>query len=92
MTFQRNYSVLMGDILLAGRLVVLKREFTPAARATGCSGQRIVLQHLLPDTTGQVVVAFSFALADAIPIKSALSFLDLGLPLCQPQRAKDGQT
>ena len=67
--------------LVRARFLSLKeREFTLAARATGCSEQRIVLRHLLPNTAGQIAVAFSFAVADAILIESALSFLGLGLP------------
>ena len=67
--------------LVRARFLSLKeQEFTLAARATGCSDPRIVLRHLLPNTAGQIAVAFSFAVADAILIESALSFLGLGLP------------
>jgi len=71
--------------LVRARVLTLKQqEFTLAARATGCTGQRIVLRHLVPNTMGQIAVAFSFAVSDAILIESALSFLGLGLPPGQP--------
>ena len=70
--------------LVRGQFLSLKeREFVQAARAIGCPGRRIVVRHLLPNTSGQIGVSFSFALADAILIESALSFLGLGLPASQ---------
>ena len=71
--------------LVRGQFLSLKeREFVQAARAIGCTGRRIVLRHLLPNTSGQIAVSFSFTLAEAILIESALSFLGLGFPASQP--------
>lgn len=71
--------------LVRARFLSLKeQEFTLAARATGCSNARIVVRHLLPNTSALIAVSFSFAVADAILIESALSFLGLGLPPGQP--------
>ena len=71
--------------LIRGQFLSLKeRDFVQAARAIGCSGWRIVSRHLLPNTASQIVVFFTLALADAILIESALSFLGLGLPPGQP--------
>jgi peptide/nickel transport system permease protein len=71
--------------LVRARFLSLKeQEFTLAARATGCSNARIVVRHLLPNTSALIAVAFSFAVADAILIESALSFLGLGLPPGRP--------
>jgi peptide/nickel transport system permease protein len=71
--------------LVRGQFLSLKeRDFVLAARATGCSGVRIVGRHLLPNTLGPILVFFSLALADAILLESALSFLGLGLPAGQP--------
>lgn len=54
-------------------------EFVDAARALGLSDRRIIVRHLLPHTTGPVLVAVTLGLAQAIIIESALSFLGFGL-------------
>jgi peptide/nickel transport system permease protein len=67
--------------LVRGQLLSLKeRDFVQAAQAIGCPRWRIIFHHLLPNTSGSIVVFFTLAVADAILIESALSFLGLGLP------------
>jgi len=75
----------LARLLVRGQFLSLKeRDFVQAARTIGCSAWRIVFRHLLPNTSSQIAVFFTLALADAILIKSALSFLGLGLPPSQP--------
>jgi peptide/nickel transport system permease protein len=71
--------------LVRGRFLTLREgDMVLAARATGCTGRRIVLHHLLPNTLAEIAVFFSLALADAILVESALGFLGLGLPPGRP--------
>jgi peptide/nickel transport system permease protein len=71
--------------LVRGRFLSLReRGFVLAARATGSTGWRIVLRHMLPNTLGEITVFVTLVLADAILVESALSFLGLGLPPGQP--------
>lgn len=71
------------DIARLVRAEVLKlkgQDFVTAARALGLSDFRILTRHLLPNAIGPVLVAATFAVASAILIESALSFLGLGPP------------
>ena len=57
-----------------------EKEFVEAARALGASRVRIVVQHILPNALGPVIVAASIDVAGAILAESTLSFLGLGFP------------
>jgi peptide/nickel transport system permease protein len=65
--------------VVRGSVLTLKpNEYVDAARAAGASETRTVLQHILPGTTGPIIVQVSLALAYAILAEAALSFLGLG--------------
>lgn len=55
-------------------------DFITATRALGLSDASILVRHLLPNALSPVLVAATFAVASAILIESALSFLGLGAP------------
>ncbi|MCL4493841.1 MAG: ABC transporter permease [Firmicutes bacterium] len=61
-------------------LSLKRRDYVEAARALGASNWRIMIQHLLPNVMGVVIVNATFQVADAILTVAALSFLGLGLP------------
>lgn len=61
-------------------LAIREREFVEAARALGASRLRQVLQHILPNAIGPVIVVGTISVAEAIIAESTLSFLGLGFP------------
>ncbi|MGH9164980.1 MAG: ABC transporter permease [Acidimicrobiales bacterium] len=64
------------------RSVVLslrEQEFVEAARAMGASDARIIARHLLPNSLGVIVVNATLAVALAILVETALSFLGFGI-------------
>jgi len=66
--------------LLRGETLTLKvREYVEAARMMGARRTRVMARHILPNTTGIIVVNVTFAVADAILALAGLSFLGLGL-------------
>lgn len=65
--------IVRGQVLLARELT-----FVEAARATGCSGPRILLRHILPNVMAPVLVEATFGMAGAIIAEAGLSFLGLG--------------
>ena len=69
----------MARIVRAMILSLREREFAEAARAAGASGRRILFRHLLPHTSGPVIVRASLRVGGAILAEAALSFLGLGL-------------
>jgi peptide/nickel transport system permease protein len=69
------YSRVVRGVVLSLR----EQEFIEAARAMGGSDARIVLRHLLPNVTGPVIVAATIAVATAILVEAALSFLGFGI-------------
>jgi len=73
------------------RSVVLQlksRAFVEAAAASGASGRRILLRHVAPNAVDEVLILASVALAGAVIIEAALSFLGLG---AQPPTPSWGQ-
>lgn len=67
-------------ILLTRGLVLGLRDhdFVIAARAVGCQEGRILVRHILPNTTSSLVVSQTFRIAAGILTVSSLSFLGLG--------------
>ena len=61
-------------------LSLREKEFVEAARALGASKPRLVVQHILPNALGPVIVAGTIDVAAAIIAESTLSFLGLGFP------------
>ena len=61
-------------------LSLREKEFVEAARALGASKPRLVIQHILPNALGPVIVAGTIDVAAAIIAESTLSFLGLGFP------------
>jgi peptide/nickel transport system permease protein len=60
------------------------KEYVEAARAVGLLPQRILLRTILPNTLGTVIIRITEAVAGAVLLESALSFLGLGVPLPAP--------
>jgi peptide/nickel transport system permease protein len=61
-------------------LSLKKAEFVEAAVATGCSNQRLIVRHILPNGVAPAIVAASFVVGRAILTEAGLSFLGLGDP------------
>jgi peptide/nickel transport system permease protein len=65
--------------LVHGQVLALKTlEYVQAARAFGGSRREIVINHLVRNVVGTVVVQATFEVANAILLFAALSFLGLG--------------
>ncbi|MDV6011552.1 ABC transporter permease [Haloechinothrix sp. LS1_15] len=60
-------------------LSIREKEFVTAARSFGASSVRIITKHVLPNTVGIIIVSVTLAIATAIILESALSFLGLGV-------------
>jgi peptide/nickel transport system permease protein len=66
--------------LVRGSVLTLReREFILAARAIGVRDWRIILQHLLPNLAGPVIVLMTLNVATNILLESSLTFLGLGV-------------
>lgn len=66
--------------LVRGSVLTLReREFILSARAIGVRDWRIILQHLLPNLIGPVIVLLTLNVATNILLESSLTFLGLGV-------------
>lgn len=60
-------------------LSVKNQEFVQAAKSIGASNLRIIIKHVLPQTTSFVIVAMTLSVPSYILSESGLSFLGLGI-------------
>lgn len=60
-------------------LSLREREFVLSARAIGVTDWRIILQHVLPNLLGPVIVLMTLSVASNILLESSLTFLGLGV-------------
>jgi len=60
-------------------LSLREKEFVEAARAIGVSDRRIIFRHMLPNALGPIIVSATLAIAGAILVETALSYLGLGV-------------
>jgi len=66
--------------LVRGRVLALREaEFVAAARSLGASVNRVLIRHVLPQTSDVIVVRSVIGLAGVILGEAALSFLGLGV-------------
>ncbi len=66
-------------------LAVLELEYVEACRAVGASAPRIILGHVMPNASSQLIVQATLMLGTAILIASGLSFLGLGVQPPNPE-------
>jgi len=69
-------------------LSLREKEYVEAAKAAGSGDLRIMFRHILPNTLGPIVVAGTLAVAAAIIVESALSFLGFGIKDPTPSLGK----
>lgn len=60
-------------------LSVKNQEYVQAAKSIGASHLRIIIKHILPQTTSFVIVAMTLSVPSYILSESGLSFLGLGI-------------
>ncbi|MEJ2858792.1 MULTISPECIES: ABC transporter permease [unclassified Saccharothrix] len=60
-------------------LSLREKEFIEAARALGASTFRIIFKHILPNTVDVIIVNATLAIAQAVLLEAALSFIGLGV-------------
>jgi len=66
--------------LVRGEFLSLReKEFVEAARALGAKPNRIIFKHILPNTVGVITVSATLAIASAILLETALSYLGFGV-------------
>lgn len=73
-TWARFARVVRADVM-----ALKETDFVTAARATGVRNGRIILNHLVPNILGPVIVLASLGIGGVIILEAALSFLGLGL-------------
>jgi peptide/nickel transport system permease protein len=69
----------LARIVRANILSLRERDFVSASRALGASDGRIILAHLLPNTTAPLIVSATLGVANAILAEAYVSFLGLGV-------------
>ena len=69
-------------------LSVREHDYVTAAQVIGCSSNRILLRHILPNVLAPVIVLATLGIPNAIIAGASLSFLGLGI---QPPTADWGE-
>jgi peptide/nickel transport system permease protein len=71
---------LLARVVRAEMLSLKEREFVEAARASGASGARIVVQEILPNALPAGLAFLGLILAQVLLIEASLGFIGLGDP------------
>jgi peptide/nickel transport system permease protein len=67
--------------VIRGEVLSLKeRDFVAQARIAGCSGPRIIVHHLFPNTLNTLIVLLTLQIGYVILVEASLSFLGAGIP------------
>jgi peptide/nickel transport system permease protein len=69
----------LARIVRANILSLRERDYISAATALGASDRRLILGHLIPNTTAPLVVAATLGVATAILAEAYVSFLGVGV-------------
>ncbi len=65
---------------LRGKVIATRRvDYVRAAVAVGASDRRIILRHIIPNTSSHVIVWATYSLPEIILLESFLSFLGVGV-------------
>jgi peptide/nickel transport system permease protein len=72
----------------AGVLTARVQPYAEAARALGASHSRVLVRHIVPNIMGPIIIQATLAMAAAVLIEAALSYLGLGT---QPPTASWGR-
>jgi peptide/nickel transport system permease protein len=72
------YLPIFARVARGGALTVKTREYIEASRSLGAGHERIIFNHLLPNSIAPSIVQLSLAFSWAILTEAALSFLGLG--------------
>ncbi|MCG3401604.1 ABC transporter permease [Staphylococcus massiliensis] len=73
----------MSRVVRGQFLKIKNEEFVLAARTLGVSNWSIIFKHILPNTTGAIIVTSMFTVPHAIFFEAFLSFIGLGIPAPQ---------
>jgi len=73
------YTPILARVVRAAVLVAKAEVYVEGARALGAPAGRLVLRHILPNSTTPVLVQASVLMAIAILVEAALSFLGVGV-------------
>jgi oligopeptide transport system permease protein len=74
-----SYWSSMARIVRSEVMRIKNEEFVLAARVLGASNRRMLLQHLIPNAMGPILVTLTFSIPQAIFAESFLSFVGLGV-------------
>ncbi len=77
-----------GRLIRSKVLSVKEEEYIMAARITGMSDRRLLLQHVLPNSVTPIIVQGTLGIATAILEAAALGFLGLGAQPGEPEWGK----
>jgi peptide/nickel transport system permease protein len=79
LVFAFSLWVLVARVVRARIATLRSQEFVDAARALGASDRRIFLRHILPNSAGVVVVAFTSLIGQIIIIDATVEFFGFGI-------------
>ena len=66
-------------------LTIAGQDFVEAARASGMADLRIILQHIIPNAIGPIIVQATMSVANIIILTAGLSFLGMGVQPPSPE-------
>jgi ABC-type dipeptide/oligopeptide/nickel transport system permease subunit len=78
----------MARFVRSQTLVLRESDFVLAARSLGANNRRIIIQHILPNVAGLIIVASTLDIASVVVNEAVLSLLGLGIQPPDPSIGK----
>ena len=74
-----GFGAYLGRVVYSQAVTLRERDFVLAARTAGVSRRRILLRHIVPHVMPSIIVFCTLAVATAIQLEAALSYVGLGI-------------
>ncbi len=75
-----NWGIVGSRIIRSAVLAIKENVYVEAAVAIGCSRNRIIFRHILPNIMAPTIILFTVRVPNVILAEASLSFLGFGIP------------
>ncbi len=76
--------IIQSRVVRSAVIGIKENIYVDAARAIGCTRWKLLIQHVLPNVMGPIIIIFTLSMGSMILMEAMISFLGFGIPPPQP--------